>query len=283
VILTPKDWRKFQHYTDRSPPWIKLHRPLLDDVKFQRLPIASRALAPMLWLLAAEYEGGAINEDVDDLAFRLRWDVEELKAALGALIEKGFFICGDDACEMLAASKQDALPEREKETEVETEVETEKEADARAKDRTVRAPSRFDEFWQAYPRRDGPNPRKPAEVKFNALVQTGLDPEMLIAAVCKLASDEAARGNVGTRFIPLASTWLNQQRWADHAAVAVAAALAAPSMSIETALDQYVRLGIWSRHAPCGEPGTTSCTATAEQLAKHGLTVDGRKLSPQAA
>lgn len=82
-----------------------------------------------------------------------------------------------------------------------------------------RVGSRFDEFWAAYPRRDGPNPRKPAEQRFASLVKSGLDPGMMIEAAQKLAADEMARGNVGTRFIPQALTWLNQQRWADHSAV----------------------------------------------------------------
>lgn len=75
--------------------------------------------------------------------------------------------------------------------------------------------SGFDEFWKAYPRRDGPNPRKPAETKFNALAKTGVDPAMMIAAVKRMATEQAK--DVGTRFIPQAITWLNQQRWADHA------------------------------------------------------------------
>jgi uncharacterized protein YdaU (DUF1376 family) len=91
----------------------------------------------------------------------------------------------------------------------------------------AKAPSRFEDFWQAYPRREGPSPRKPAETKFNALVKTGIDPAMMIAEAQKLASAEAARGNIGTRFIPQAVTWLNQQRWADHAAVAFVAEQAA--------------------------------------------------------
>lgn len=95
-----------------------------------------------------------------------------------------------------------------------------KEKVSRSKDRPVSEPSRFDEFWKAYPRRDGPNPRKPAETRFNALVKTGLEPAMLIAEAKKLADAESARGNIGTRFIPQAVTWLNQQRWSDHAAVA---------------------------------------------------------------
>jgi len=28
-MLRVKNWGKFQHYKDRNPPWIKLHRGLL--------------------------------------------------------------------------------------------------------------------------------------------------------------------------------------------------------------------------------------------------------------
>jgi Protein of unknown function (DUF1376) len=61
------------------------------------------------------------------------------------------------------------------------------------------ASEKFEEFRKAYPPRDGPNPREPAERKFRALVKTGVDAELMVAAVRKLASDEKARGNVGTR------------------------------------------------------------------------------------
>ena len=81
--------------------------------------------------------------------------------------------------------------------------------------------SRFDEFWLAYPRRDGPNPRKPAEQRFNSLVKSGVDPQTMIDAARELCEAERKRGNIGTRFIPQAITWLNQQRWSDHAAVAM--------------------------------------------------------------
>lgn len=79
--------------------------------------------------------------------------------------------------------------------------------------------SKFEEFWRAFPRRDGPNPRKTSEQKFNALVKTGVDPEIMIAGAKQLAIEEARRGNIGTRFIPQAMTWLGQQRWTDHAAL----------------------------------------------------------------
>lgn len=89
--IKPKNWHSFQHYRDRNPSWIKLHKKLLDDFAFQRLPVASRALAPMLWLLASEHDTGVIDADPENLAFRLRWPVSEISEALSPLIGKGFF------------------------------------------------------------------------------------------------------------------------------------------------------------------------------------------------
>jgi hypothetical protein len=144
------------------------------------------------------------------------------------------------------------------------------------------ARSRFDEFWKCYPRRDGPNPGKPAEAKFNALVKSGLDPGMLIDEVKKFAASETSRGNIGTRFIPKAVTWLNEQRWADHAAVAALQAMGdPPQLDWEKIVGFYARSGFWSRHAG-PEPGLTGCRAPPELLAKHGLGPDGRKLPPSA-
>jgi HNH endonuclease len=89
--LIPKHWAEFQHYKNRSPRWIKLHHKLLDDFAFSRLPLASKALAPMLWLLASEYDDGNITAPMEEIAFRLRVTDEELRAALIPLIDEGFF------------------------------------------------------------------------------------------------------------------------------------------------------------------------------------------------
>lgn len=121
--LIPKNWAKFQHYKDRCPPWIKLHRDLLNDRHFISLPTASKALAPLLWLLASESRDGSFDATPDELEFRLRMCREEIVTGLKALIDNGFFI---DASTMLAASYQSAIPERETEREAETETEGEK-------------------------------------------------------------------------------------------------------------------------------------------------------------
>jgi hypothetical protein len=120
--ITPKNWHSFQHYKDRNPTWIKLHKSLLDDYKFARLPLSSRALAPCLWLLASEYAGGKIDASPSEIAFRLRIEESELIAALKPLIDEGFFIA-DSAT--LAISYQPSIPEKEKEAEIEEETEKE--------------------------------------------------------------------------------------------------------------------------------------------------------------
>lgn len=107
-----RSWTDFQHYKHRSPPWIKLHKSLLDNYEFQRLQLASKALAPMFWLLASESEDGTFDADVDALVFRLRTDAETIVSALKELIEKDFLI---DASGALATRKQDAMPEKSRE------------------------------------------------------------------------------------------------------------------------------------------------------------------------
>lgn len=121
--LIPKNWDNFQHYKHRSPPWIKLHRNLLDDMQYQRLPIASKAIAPMLWLLASESNDGVIHRSAEEIAFRLRMTEKDVITAIKPLIDNGFFI---EDSNMLAECLQDATTEKEKSR---VRVEKEKEID----------------------------------------------------------------------------------------------------------------------------------------------------------
>lgn len=125
--ITPKNWGDFQHYKDRDPPWIKLHKKLLDDFEFQGLPVASRALAPMLWLLASEDKDGVINANEAKLAFRFRMSVGELTDALMPLIQSKFFSVERDDSEVIAPRKHDAMPETETQGQTETQVKAEAE------------------------------------------------------------------------------------------------------------------------------------------------------------
>ena len=90
------------------------------------LPLASKAIAPLLWLLASESKNGEFDASIDELSFRLRITNKEVEQGLKPLIDNGFFI---DASTMLAPCLQVARPERETERETETEKNTLKRPD----------------------------------------------------------------------------------------------------------------------------------------------------------
>ena len=110
--LAVKNWHEHQHYSTRNPPWIKLHKRLIDDDQFQALPVDSRALAPMLWLMASETDEGILKHDTQSIAFRLRSTKARIEKALKPLIDGGFLF---DASAMLAQGKRVAMPEQEQE------------------------------------------------------------------------------------------------------------------------------------------------------------------------
>lgn len=118
ISIKVPNWREFQHYRNRRPPWIKLQRTLLDDYNFHCLPVASKALAPCLWLIASDDLNGQIQCASEALAFRLRMTECELLDALNPLIERGFFVVANT---MLATCEQHAIPETEREGETERE------------------------------------------------------------------------------------------------------------------------------------------------------------------
>jgi hypothetical protein len=204
MSLTPKNWAEFQHYKDRSPSWIKLHRSILDNYEFSCLPVASRALAPMLWLLASEYEQGHITASLDEIAFRLRMPVANLTAALKPLVDAEFFQAGSG---LLADRKQAASPEREGQGKVERErhkreVEggggvAARGVSAKAEIALIAGPL-FKKFSEAY---RGPVGRA-AERKFHALLMAGENADPIIEA--------APRANPE---MP-AEQWLDERGWA---------------------------------------------------------------------
>jgi hypothetical protein len=114
-----KNWEKYQNFKDRRPPWIKLHRDLLDDKEFHELSGPSVKVLIFLWLLASEDETkqGSLPP-VKKIAFRLRMTDKALKSIVSTL---DHWLIQDAPnlgthCHQLGRS----------ETETETETETEK-------------------------------------------------------------------------------------------------------------------------------------------------------------
>jgi hypothetical protein len=86
-----------------------------------RLPIASKAIAPMLWLLASESKDGVFDGSLDELVFRLHITEKEYQAGVKPLIANDFF---NVVSGVLAERLQDAIPETETETETKKEKKT---------------------------------------------------------------------------------------------------------------------------------------------------------------
>ena len=54
--LRVKNWGKFQHYKNRTPPWIKFHTTLLEDFEICALPDETKAHLVFIWLLASRLD-----------------------------------------------------------------------------------------------------------------------------------------------------------------------------------------------------------------------------------
>lgn len=108
--LRVKNWENFQHYKERNPPWIKLHRELLRDYDFVCLQDASKLHLMLIWLLASQMN----NKIPADENFIKNQIGISGKIDFKELIDKGFLIDDSNA---LATRKQDAMLETETETE----------------------------------------------------------------------------------------------------------------------------------------------------------------------
>lgn len=109
---TVRNWRRFQHYKDRNPPWIKLHFELLASESWVMLDDASRVLAVACMLIASRNNGLVPNSP--DYLKRVAY--LNKPPNFKPLIDIGFLESASDCKQMLA----DARPERETEEETET-------------------------------------------------------------------------------------------------------------------------------------------------------------------
>lgn len=77
-------------------------------------------------------------------------------------------------------------------------------------------PDEFEDFWKAYPKRDGANPKAPARKAFLAALKAGATAAEIIAGTQACAAKD--RDKIGTPYIPQAVKWLRDRRWDDYAA-----------------------------------------------------------------
>lgn len=96
-FLTVKNWNTFQHYGKRNPPWIKLHRALLDDYGFCALSDVAKAHLLLIWLYASQHNG---KVPCDPAFLEKKLSCENLE--LNVLIAGGFLVRSHIASEVQA-------------------------------------------------------------------------------------------------------------------------------------------------------------------------------------
>src|SRR5689334_24316619 len=104
------EWRRFQHYKGRNPPWLKVHRELLDSKRWRQLSAEAGRLLVDVWMLAAETSGVV---DSTTLAWRLRMTEQDLDVPIQELQLADFITTHQDhASALQATSYHDAMPDQ---------------------------------------------------------------------------------------------------------------------------------------------------------------------------
>ena len=117
-----KNFERYQHYKQRTPPWIKLYNSMLDDPEFVRLGMADRFLYCGLLLVASRLNNRIPhNEMYIQNALQTRETIN-----LSVLFNSGFLLAWCRKTR-LAQSKRSALSQSRERDRVETEGERETE------------------------------------------------------------------------------------------------------------------------------------------------------------
>ncbi len=191
-----KNFELYQHYKDRSPPWIKFHTAVLDDYDFGKLPDQTKWHIAAIWLLASRSE--------NKLPYDPDWISRRINASepvnLDALCEAGFIIVDQPQQDMeQVASKTPAkrLSRGEK---------------RRAEETAPEILSEFEVWYAAYPRHEAKDDALNAYLK----ARKRTEPAVLLSG----ARGYAASPNRKPDFTKLPATWLNKGCWMDEREIA---------------------------------------------------------------
>lgn len=192
-----KEFETYQHYKDRNPPWIKLHRELLTSQTWVALDDASRVLAVACMLLAA----ATGNRIPLDRTYLKRVAYLNSEPVFQPLLDTQFIEIIEEPESMLAdASKPyEMLDQRRGEKRRNNTMSTD-----------VDDMPKFAHFWRTWPA----SKRKVAKAtclqrwRSKHLEQIG---DQIIAHVEVMKGGEQWRSG----FEPAPLTYLNQRRWED--------------------------------------------------------------------
>jgi hypothetical protein len=123
--LRIRNWREYQHYKTRNPPWAKLHREILDSEDWVAWDDASKVLAIVCMVLATR-DKTLRGEFTSDLTYLRKVAHLDYEPDLKPLLDSGFIVYVKNASS---------------ETETETETETEHPQTPKRKARHVKPES----------------------------------------------------------------------------------------------------------------------------------------------
>jgi len=190
-MIKVKNYKEFQHFKDRSPPWIKLYKTVLERRDIAAISDCNFRVLVGLWLLASEDEKKeGYLPPIPDIAFRLRKSEVEIKKAIQDL--KPFLIHGDIA----------AISEGYRDDEPETETEGETETDFT---------SDFEIIWKLYPAAQPKGAKNKALAKYTKL-RKDIPAEKIKDGVLRYAKFCKATNQYNQHM----TTWLNGKGWEEE-------------------------------------------------------------------
>lgn len=205
------DWDEHQTYRkDRGqPPWIKVHRHIMRNIKWVALDDSERGQLVAIWLLAADHDGSipASPSMVQKLCFM------SSEPDLNKFIDLGFL--ESDGCHGDAK----AAPVWRQSDQPKAKAETDKKTTAGSNEPAIGKqdyPDDFERAWGEYPKRSGDNPKRRALKAWGARRKQGHTPEVMIAGVRRYALWVKFTGKEGTELVKQAATFFGPDEFFLH-------------------------------------------------------------------
>lgn len=205
-----KGWKRFQHFKDRRPIWIKLYRDILEDIEWFKLDGESAKALIMIWLIASEDEGNLPT--IEELSFRLR--IQENK--LIQIVTKLDHWLEHDNIKMISERYQlDAL-EKEKRREEKIYCASDDALifiSSKGKKLTGKRLETFNQFWDAF------DYKKSKAAAADSWMNIGTLTDAIVHDIIKAAKAEASNRKdlIAKGITPkMAQGWLTERRWEDE-------------------------------------------------------------------
>lgn len=206
-----KNWPEFQHYKDRSPPWIKLHRSLLTSRTWVKAASDSeRVLAIACMLIAADTD----NKIPADPDYVQRVAYLKQPPDFAPLLKSQFVeFVPEDGDE--SSVPYQVLAKRTERTSEQSRAE---ESTTASSTPTLRVVSReteaewFLDFKLAYPNRTGDQGWRKAQKAARARMAEGHTADEMVEGARRYAAFCEATGKIGTEYVKQAATFLGPDK-----------------------------------------------------------------------